>query len=284
MYKRGSAIMSQNAENIRATVSANILVRNEVRNIDSLIQNLLDAEVDEIVFLDGGSCDGTWEKLKAWSQQNPRIIPLLWPQRDGSEYKREFNEVARRNLMIEASTSDFILYIDADERISLDFKNKIDPHADCVAVMLTSFWDGRVRINGLNDTVWFPDLKFRIFKRCAEIRFKSSDANGLHNYLSWKGLRIPLGMARGGHHVLLARVIRSLMPLRARVDSSPPRIFHYHYYDLSRKKVNDLRAAEFGWPIKMEPSSSSLKEEQVVYVANPVGDDEADEITRRYWI
>lgn len=274
--------MSQNIQDVKITVSANVLVRNEVTNIDSLIQNLLDAHVDEIVFLDGGSTDGTWEKLISWREQNTRVIPLLWPQLSGSEYKKGFNEVARRNLMIEASRSDFILYIDADERISLDFKKKIDATCDCSALAFTSFWDGRIRLNGWSDNVWHPDSKFRIFRRCPQIRFKSSDLNGLHNYLSWNGMKIPLGLTRGGFHVILARIMRFLMPMKAQIESFPPRIFHYHYYDLSRKKTNDLRAVEFTWPIEVT-TPGQLKEQKIVYVANVVNDEEADNMTRRYW-
>jgi glycosyltransferase involved in cell wall biosynthesis len=135
------------------TVSANVLIRNELANVDSLVQNLLDAGIDEIVFLDGGSTDGSWELLQAWREREPRIIPLRWPQPAGSEYKLGFKEVQRRNLMIEASSSSHILYIDADERISLDFKQKIPLASDCVAVSFTSFWDKRIRVNGPDDRV-----------------------------------------------------------------------------------------------------------------------------------
>ena len=42
-------------------ISANVLVLNEYNNIKGLINNLVDANVDEIIVLDGGSTDGTFE-------------------------------------------------------------------------------------------------------------------------------------------------------------------------------------------------------------------------------
>jgi glycosyltransferase involved in cell wall biosynthesis len=264
------------------TVSANVLIRNELANVDSLVQNLLDAGIDEIVFLDGGSTDGSWELLQAWREREPRIIPLRWPQPAGSEYKLGFKEVQRRNLMIEASSSSHILYIDADERISLDFKQKIPLASDCVAVSFTSFWDKRIRVNGPDDRVWMPDMKFRIFRNTRRIRFKSTDRNGLHNFLSWYGIKIPLGVTRGGAHRLFARAIRPLLGINTLIQTDGPRIFHYHYYDLSRKKVNDLRSAEFEWPVRFQESRGT--ERGVVYVHEATEDDEAQRMTRQYWL
>ncbi|BDU51412.1 glycosyltransferase family 2 protein [Haliovirga abyssi] len=107
------------------TISSNTLVLNEIKHIDGLIKNLLDAKVDEIIFLDGGSTDGTYEKLQEYEEEYEHIRAIRWKQPRNSEYKLGFRERDRRNLMMDLSTSDCILYIDADERISIDFKEKI---------------------------------------------------------------------------------------------------------------------------------------------------------------
>ena len=40
------------------TISANVLVRNEIKHVDAFVRNMIDACIDEVVFLDGGSSDG----------------------------------------------------------------------------------------------------------------------------------------------------------------------------------------------------------------------------------
>ena len=266
------------------TVSANILVRNELVNISKLIKNLLDACVDELVFLDGGSTDGSWELLEKWSIKEPRITLLRWPQKEGSEFKKSFNEVSRRNLMLDASTSDFILYIDADERVSLNLKDLIDPGVHCIAASRTSFWNGYVRENGPSDRLWRPDISFRIFKRSPNLRFRTNDKNGLHNFLCWKGVKIPLGVNKGKIYVFLSNIVRTLLGVKANILEAPPRIFHYHYFDLSKKKVNDLRSAEFNWSISIDAPPSLRKKESKVYVTTIGNDIEAIEMTSNYWI
>lgn len=39
------------------TISANVLVRNEIKHVDAFVRNMIDACIDEVVFLDGGSSD-----------------------------------------------------------------------------------------------------------------------------------------------------------------------------------------------------------------------------------
>ena len=41
------------------TISANVLVRNEIKHVDAFVRNMIDACIDEVIFLDGGSSDGT---------------------------------------------------------------------------------------------------------------------------------------------------------------------------------------------------------------------------------
>jgi glycosyltransferase involved in cell wall biosynthesis len=266
------------------SVSANVLIRNEIRHLDHLIHNLLDAKVDELVILDGGSTDGSWERLQEWAKQEPRILALQWPQPAGSEYRQGFKEVARRNLMIQASSSEYILYIDADERISLGFKSAIDANTDCIAVSRVHFWKGWVRENGFGDKVWSPDSSFRIFRRNKNIYYKSNDKNGLHNYLTYRGIKIPLGATRNQLVRVIARTVRILLRIRAIESKDPPKIFHYHYFDLSREKVNDLRSAEFEWHVIVDSSPDLPKQPGAIYVTSLKKYQEAEEITEKYWI
>lgn len=103
-------------------ISANVLVLNEHDNIKGLINNLVDANVDEIIVLDGGSTDGTFEYLMAQEMTLKSLKVFRWPQKLNTEYKAGFQEKERRNFMMSVSSSDYILYIDADERIDVNFK------------------------------------------------------------------------------------------------------------------------------------------------------------------
>jgi hypothetical protein len=108
--------------------------------------------------------------------------------------------------------------------------------------------------------------------------------NGLHTYLSWRGLKIPLGVTRGGYHILLAKLIRIALGIRGHIPVNPPTIFHYHYFDLTRKKVNDLRSREFSWKIEIDTEPSLRTQQNIVYATSVDNDAEAFEITKRYWI
>lgn len=46
------------------TISANVLVRNEIKHVDAFVCNMIDACMDEVVFLDGGSADGVKDTRK----------------------------------------------------------------------------------------------------------------------------------------------------------------------------------------------------------------------------
>lgn len=91
-------------------VTALVIVYNEIIHIDELIDNLSFA--DECIVVDSFSTDGTFEKLK--TQKNVLV------------YQREFKNFAdQKNYALSLSSNDWVLFTDADERISEDFKKDI---------------------------------------------------------------------------------------------------------------------------------------------------------------
>ena len=60
------------------TISANVLVRNEIKHVDAFVRNMIDACIDEVVFLDGGSSDGTYERLLEYKVKYSHIRVLHW--------------------------------------------------------------------------------------------------------------------------------------------------------------------------------------------------------------
>jgi len=94
-------------------VSVAATVLNEVEDIPSLVASLIDQTLApaEVIIVDGGSTDGTWEWLLAAQAQYPSLVAI----RDEScNLKRSPGPIARgRNVGIAAATSDIVACADA---------------------------------------------------------------------------------------------------------------------------------------------------------------------------
>src|ERR1700749_3060760 len=84
-------------------ISAAMIVRDEEAVLEECLRSIRD-EVDEIVITDTGSTDRSREIAAAFGA---RVLERPWDD--------DFS--AARNHSLEAATGDFILYIDADERL-----------------------------------------------------------------------------------------------------------------------------------------------------------------------
>jgi glycosyltransferase involved in cell wall biosynthesis len=94
-------------------VSIVATVLNEAQDIDRLVTSLLQQTppAAEVIVVDGGSTDGTWEWLIDTAQKNPTLRPI----RDEScNLKRCPGPISRgRNVAIAAARSEFIACVDA---------------------------------------------------------------------------------------------------------------------------------------------------------------------------
>lgn len=235
------------------TISSNTLVRNEILHIDGFVRNMLAAKIDEIIFLDGGSTDGSYERLLEYEQKYKHIHVLRWKQPENSEFKLGFKETVRRNLMKEASSMDFILYIDIDERIDEDFakcfhKLEVSESIQSVVFPRFHFWNEGIRVNTVDDRVWSPELGFRLFRRSSNIHFISKDKNGLHNHLAIRNFIIYGAFNKQKWLNLLCKLFNQIIGFRY-IISRELKVYHFHYYKLQSLKVNDLRQNEFSYPV-----------------------------------
>ncbi|MEX0997670.1 MAG: glycosyltransferase family 2 protein [Flavobacteriaceae bacterium] len=126
-----------------AKLSAVIITFNEIVHVSQLIENL--NFVDEIVVVDSFSNDGTFEKLKEY-----KTIKLFQKQFE--------NFPNQKNFALSKTENDWVLFIDADERIKEKGKKEIIEliqHTDKVAFWAKFnyyFKDKRLRFSGFQTT------------------------------------------------------------------------------------------------------------------------------------
>jgi len=152
-------------------ISALLITHNEEKHIVDVIKNI--AFADEIIVIDGESTDDTIALLK----QFPKVNVI----------SREFKNFAdQRNFAIDQAKHDWILFIDADERIPEDLKNEIRSvialKNNVVGYMFKRrfYFDEKViRYSGLQS-----DTTYRLFKKGFA---RYDDSKMVHETLSVNG-------------------------------------------------------------------------------------------------
>src|SRR5262245_1489579 len=86
-------------------ISAAMIVRDEEAYLDDCLKSIVD-EVDEIVIVDTGSRDRTCDIARRYGA---RLFDLPWTG----------DFAAARNHALDRASGDWILYIDADERLAV---------------------------------------------------------------------------------------------------------------------------------------------------------------------
>lgn len=131
-------------------ISATIIVKNEEANIKDCLDSL--DFTDEIVVVDSGSSDGTEGICRAYPKV--RFSSLPW-----EGFGRQKNRAA------ELATNDWILNIDADERVSPELRASIavaDFDRFAAFRMARENYFGRRWIRRCG---WYPDAKIRLYDR-----------------------------------------------------------------------------------------------------------------------
>ena len=135
------------------TLSVILITRNEEANLDDCLASL-EGIAQQIVVVDTNSSDCTLEIAKKHGASISQ--PVDWP-----------GFGPQKNRALDLATSEWVLSLDADERLTPALKSEIltsihhSAHVDCFAIPRLSWYCGRfIRHSG-----WSPDYVDRLFKR-----------------------------------------------------------------------------------------------------------------------
>jgi glycosyltransferase involved in cell wall biosynthesis len=132
-------------------ISATLITNNEEANVEEALQSL--AWADEIVVVDSGSTDATVEICRRYTD---RIFKRAWT-----------GFVDQKNHAVERASHDWIISLDADERVGPELAREIEQlrragfrHAG-YRIPRIAFFMGRWIRHG----DWYPDHQLRLFDR-----------------------------------------------------------------------------------------------------------------------
>jgi glycosyltransferase involved in cell wall biosynthesis len=135
------------------TLSAILITRNEESNLDDCLASL-EGIAQQIVVVDSNSTDRTLEIANNYGAL--MAYPTDWP-----------GFGPQKNRALDLATGDWVLSLDADERLTPALKSEIltainhSAHVNCFAIPRLSWYCGRfIRHSG-----WSPDYVERLFKR-----------------------------------------------------------------------------------------------------------------------
>jgi glycosyltransferase involved in cell wall biosynthesis len=133
-------------------LSVTVITLNEAAHIGAALASV--AWADEIIVIDCGSSDGTADIAR---QQATRVEVRDWP-----------GYGAQKNRAAELASHDWILSLDADERVTPELAQEIrgilqHPDAGGYRIPRVTWYLGR----WIRSTDWYPDLQLRLYDRRA---------------------------------------------------------------------------------------------------------------------
>lgn len=154
----------------KVKISAVVIVKNEEKNIRACLKTL--AWTDELIVVDNESSDKTAQIAK---KVGAKVV---------KESKRGFS--VSRNRGIREASGDWILYLDADERVSPTLREEIESKIRILKSTLVGFAIPRKNIllgREMKYGGWWPDYVLRLIKKDALNRWEGE----LHEQPKVKG-------------------------------------------------------------------------------------------------
>lgn len=214
---------------------------------------------DEVVVMDGGSTDGSWEELNKLAESDDRVKPFQI-KRDWNDKRFALFDGQQKAEARKRCTGDFLIQLDCDEIIHEDDYEKYRKLAeifpkefDLVAMPVVEFWgnEGKVRVdvnpwkqrmsrNNSRITHGIPD-DHRKFDENGELYSAGSD--GCCYIYSDSFKRVPFAtfwtyeFENLRMHALNKNLeaLSKYEELMNQVAKNLPGVFHYSWFDLTRK-------------------------------------------------
>jgi glycosyltransferase involved in cell wall biosynthesis len=251
----------RNSMNHKSTISGYTQTRNCIEQNypwEQSIKSLL-AFCDEVVIVDGGSTDGTWERLLEIQSIDPRVKPFQvtrdWNDKRFALFNGQQKAEARARC-----TGDFCWQVDIDEVVHeddaekvLDIVRKFPKGVDLVSLPVIEYWGGpeKVRVdvnpwkwrlsrNNPNITHGLPKAHRR-FDEEGKMYSIGSDGDDyiykdtLENVPSVSFYTKEADAARQHAMAGNQRVLAAYEQWLNNVAQNLPGVYHYSWYDLERK-------------------------------------------------
>lgn len=244
----------------RPLLSAALIVRDEERFLEACLRSLLD-RVDEIVVVDTGSTDRTREIA---GDLGARVLDFCWVD----------DFAAARNAAVDAARGEWVLYIDADERV-------VDFDADTVAHLLAA------RDYVCYTVLFRPQAGFtrfrehRIFRNRPELRFRGviheSLIPALDELVARERLRVgasSIGLDHVGYDGdIRHKHSRNLPLLEKRLAADPAHVYSWAHLGATLLGMGDADGAESAWRhgidvVRSRRSSTAADDLPYLHLAN----------------
>lgn len=194
------------------TISVAAIIKNEEEHVMGFLDSLVTL-ADEIILIDTGSTDTTVSQIKTWQRKNKCTLRLFRFQPEGV-----FHFGIARNFSLQHATGDYVLILDADERVSVEFAKTLKPFLREHSPMVASI----VRVDAL-----VPHLRERhdrIIKNGRGIQYGTSESDRLHEHLIHSFVPIlftpPVVHDQGNNH-WIRRPSRMKFQMRLEVAQTP---------------------------------------------------------------
>jgi glycosyltransferase involved in cell wall biosynthesis len=214
---------------------------------------------DEVVVVDGGSTDETYNELLAWAQAEPKLKPFQCI-RDWNDKRFALFNGAQKAVARDKCTSDFLWQVDIDEVVHENDYDKIrmmastfPKNVDILALPVIEYWgsEQKVRVD-VNPWKWRLTRNNPRITHGVPIEQRKFDAAGTmfsagsdgDDYIYRDtGERVPFAsfytaQVDQARHAAMAGNQEALFGYEKwfeAVSSTVPGVHHYSWYDLERK-------------------------------------------------
>jgi glycosyltransferase involved in cell wall biosynthesis len=196
---------------MKPTISICTIVKNEEKQIGDFLFSLLDF-ADEIVVVDTGSVDKTIEIIESYLKKYNNIKFFKY------ESEGVFHYGKAKNFSLKQATKDYFIILDADERLSADFQNKLK---DFLEVKKSNV----VKIKRIDECIeHLIDYPERIIKNGLGIFYKENEKGMVHEGFQYEGENIVFNeivwhQQRENHYIY--RPQRILFQLELQIERTP---------------------------------------------------------------